>query len=107
MKRGDVVVCAMSGDYGKPRPAVIIQSDLFNPTHASIVVCPITSHIVEAPLFRIDIPSNSETGLKKNSQVMVDKLTAIRVDRIESSIGSLGIKQREALDKAVRLWLHV
>ncbi|PCI41423.1 MAG: hypothetical protein COB41_10635 [Proteobacteria bacterium] len=107
MKRGDVVVCAMSGDDGKPRPAVVIQSDLFNPTHASIVVCPITSHIVEAPLFRMDIPSNSETGLKKDSQVMVDKLTAIRADRIESSIGSLGIKQREVLDKAVRLWLNV
>jgi len=38
---------------------------------------------------------------------MVDKLTAVRADRIESSIGSLGIKQREELDKAVRLWLNV
>ncbi|MDX8409270.1 MAG: type II toxin-antitoxin system PemK/MazF family toxin [Mariprofundales bacterium] len=67
MKRGDVVVCALAGDYGKPRPAVVVQSDLFNPTHASIVVCPITSHLVEAPLFRINIPANSKTGLKKPS----------------------------------------
>jgi mRNA interferase MazF len=43
MERGDIIICALSGDYGKPRPAVVIQSDLFNPTHASITVCPITT----------------------------------------------------------------
>jgi len=107
MKRGDVVTCALAGDYGKPRPAVIIQSDLFNPTHASIVVCPVTSHIVNAPLFRVDIPCDSKTGLKKESQIMVDKLTAIRADRIKNSIGSLNIKQRAELDKAVKLWLGI
>ena len=105
MKRGDVVVCALAGDYGKPRPAVIIQSDLFNPTHASIVVCPVTSHIVNAPLFRINIPSDSKTGLKRDSQVMVDKLTAIRADRIEHCIGSLDAKQKAEIDRAVKLWL--
>jgi len=107
MKRGDVVVCALPGDYGKPRPALIVQSDLFNPTHASIVVCPITSHLVNAPLFRLAIPSNNETGLKKNSQVMVDKLTAIRADRIEQCIGSVSKKQRIEIDKAIKLWLDV
>ncbi|MFQ5356613.1 MAG: type II toxin-antitoxin system PemK/MazF family toxin [Mariprofundaceae bacterium] len=62
-----MVVSAVSGDYGKPRPAVVIQSDLFNPTHANIVVCPVTSRLAEAPLFRMDVPSNSETGLKNGS----------------------------------------
>ena len=32
IKRGDIVTCALSGDYGKPRPAVVVQSDLFNKT---------------------------------------------------------------------------
>ena len=41
MERGDIIICVLNGDYGKPRPAVVIQSDLFNPTHASITVCPI------------------------------------------------------------------
>ncbi len=67
MKRGDIIICALSGDYGNPRPAVIIQSDLFNPTHASIVVCPITSHIIEAPLFRLSLAANSKTGLEKSA----------------------------------------
>ena len=44
MKRGTIVVVAAPGAYtGKPRPAVVVQSDLFNPTHASLTICPITS----------------------------------------------------------------
>lgn len=105
MKRGDIVVCALSGDYGKPRPAVIIQSDLFNPTHASIIVCPITSHIVEAPLFRLTLPANNKTGLEKSSQIMVDKVTAIRTGRIKERIGSLNSTQKKQMDKAIKLWL--
>lgn len=105
MKRGDIVLCALAGDYGKPRPAVIIQSDLFNSTHASIVVCPITSHIVEAPLFRLHLPADGKTGLKTDSRIMVDKMTAIRTDRIRKRIGSLSAKQRPDLDKAIKLWV--
>ncbi len=52
MRRGDVVLVAVPGDYGKPRPAVVIQTDLANETHASFVVCPMTSYIQDAPLFR-------------------------------------------------------
>lgn len=48
MERGDIVICVLSGDYGKQSPAVVIQSDLFNPTHSSITVCPMTSHLTEA-----------------------------------------------------------
>ena len=53
MRRGDIVICVLASDHGKPRPAVIVQSDLFNETHDSISVCPITTHLVEAPLFRL------------------------------------------------------
>ena len=52
MRRGDVVTVATSGDYGKPRPAVIVQTDAFPESHASIVVCPMTSELVVAPDFR-------------------------------------------------------
>jgi len=103
--RGDIVICALSGDYGKPRPAVVTQSDLFNPTHASIVVCPITSHCVDAPLFRLPLPANNKTGLKRTSQIMVDKIVGIRSDRISQKTGALDAKQQTALDKAVKLWL--
>jgi mRNA interferase MazF len=64
VKRGDVVVCAASGDYRKPRPALVVQSDLFNPTHASITICPITSALQDAPLFRITIDPSAANGLR-------------------------------------------
>ena len=69
VKRGDLVVVAMQGDYGKPRPAVVVQADLFNRTHSSVVMCLITSHLEDAPLFRIPVPSGRTTGLKLQSQV--------------------------------------
>jgi mRNA interferase MazF len=82
MERGDIIICALSGDYGKPRPAVVIQSDLFNPTHASITVCPITSHLIEAPLFRLSLVPNKLTGLTSVSQIMIDKINAFFVGRL-------------------------
>jgi mRNA interferase MazF len=77
-QRGDVVICILSGDYGKPRPAVVIQSDFFNETHASVVVCPVSSELTGLNLFRIAIPESAITGLHKPSEVMVDKLSAVR-----------------------------
>ena len=105
MKRGDVVICAVSGDYCKPRPAVVLQSDLFNPTHASIVVCPITSHLVDAPLFRLQLEPSQRNGLLASSQIMVDKLIAIKVDEIHAVIGDLVSEEIQKLDSAVKLWL--
>src|SRR5436305_823443 len=43
MRRGDVVTVAATGDYGKPRPAVIVQTDALPAGHASVVVCQMTS----------------------------------------------------------------
>ena len=87
MKRGDVVVCAAPGGYGKPRPAVVVQSDLFNGTHASVAVCLITSHLEDAPLFRIPVPSGRMTGLKRESQVMVNKVWRSPVTRLRGVPG--------------------
>jgi len=105
LRCGDIVICALAGDYGKPRPAVVVQSDLFNDTHASTTVCPVTSHLVDAPLFRLPLPAGSKTGLEKPSEIMVDKMVAIRSDRIDGKIGDLNAKQRKSLDQALRLWL--
>ena len=107
MKRGDVVLCCISGDYGKPRPAVIVQSDLFNETHASIVVCPITSHLIDAPLFRLHFAATKKNGLLKSSQIMVDKLCAIKRDKITEKIGALTLKEQETITNALKLWLNL
>ena len=105
VKRGDVVVVAMPGDYGKPRPALVIQSDLFNETHASVTVAPVTSTIVDAPLFRLTVDPSSSNGLRSLSQIMVDKATAVRRDRIGKAIGRLDDTTMIRVNRAVALWL--
>lgn len=66
MKHGDVVIVAIAGNYGKPRPAVVVQTDLVSDTHTSIVVCPVISHLQEAELFRLTITPSPGNGLQKN-----------------------------------------
>jgi mRNA interferase MazF len=89
MKRGDVVIVAAAGDYGKPRPAVIVQTDALPQTHASVVICQMTSEIVDAPDFRITVDPTSRNGLQVRSQVMADKPVTVRRGRIKQLIGSL------------------
>ena len=89
MKRGDVVIVAAAGDYGKPRPAVIVQTDAFPETHASVVICQMTSTIVDAPDFRVTIEASEGNGLRARSQVMADKPVTVRRERIGRPIGRL------------------
>jgi mRNA interferase MazF len=107
VKRGDVVICAAPADYGKPRPAVVVQSDLFNDSHSSVVVCLITSHLADAPLFRIPVPAGRTTGLKLESQVMVDKVMAIPRNKITGRAGALPAVVLKEVDHALRLWLEL
>lgn len=107
IKRGDVVVSSSRGDFGKPRPALVVQSDLFNPTHASVVICPITSYLLEATLFRLTISPNRENGLKVESQVMVDKITAIKREHIAKKIGKIDETEAASVDRALSIWLDL
>ena len=107
IRRGDVVICAAPGDYGKPRPAVVVQSDLFNGTHSSVVVCLITSHLEDAPLFRIPVSAGKTTGLKLESQVMVDRVIAIPRNKITGRAGALPTHAMKEVDQALRLWLEL
>jgi mRNA interferase MazF len=89
MKRGDVVIVAAAGDYGKPRPAVVVQTDAFPETHPSVVICQLTSDVVDAPDFRVTIEPNERNGLRIRSQVMADKPVTVRRERIGQLIGRL------------------
>ena len=73
MKRGCLVTVTLSGDYGKPTPALVVQSDFFE-AHPSLTVLPITSDLNPAPLCRITVGPSESTGLTKSSQIMVDKV---------------------------------
>lgn len=80
---------AASGDYGKPRPAVVVQTDALPAEHASVIVCQMTSDIVQAPDFRVSIEPSEMNGLRKRSQIMADKPVTIRRERVGRTIGSL------------------
>jgi mRNA interferase MazF len=86
VKRGDFITVALSGDYGKPQPALVIQSD-FLPETDSVLVCLLTTTLRAAPLYRLALPAGERTGLRETSQVMVDKIMAVRRDRCGAPIG--------------------
>ena len=106
MTRGAIVVMAARGAYtSKPRPAVVVQANVFNRDHSSVTVCPITSECEDAPIFRITLPSGGRTGLTSVSQVMVDKVVSIPREAIGRQIGFCDPVYVDAIDEALRVWL--
>jgi mRNA interferase MazF len=101
MKRGDVITVALSGDYGKPRPAVIVQSDVLPSSHASVVVCQMTSELERVSTFRVAIDPSKENGLRLPSQVMADKPASILRERVGRVIGRLSPADMGRVDVAL------
>ena len=104
MTRGDLVTIVLQGAYGKPRPALVIQSDLFE-AHPSVTILPVTSALRDTPLFRIGVEPDQRNGLRKPSQVMVDKSQTVARDKIGDMIGRLDDKTMLAVDRALTVFL--
>lgn len=104
MRRGDLVTVAMPGDFGKPRPALVIQSDQFSET-ATITVLLLSGTLVDAPLIRLDVEPSPENGLRKRSQVMIDKTMSVRRDRIGEPFGRLDDGTMIAVTRLTALFL--
>jgi mRNA interferase MazF len=105
MKRGDIIVCVIAGDYGKPRPAVVVQSNHITEDDCdSVVVCPITSTIT-AKKFRVRLQPSSDNGLQNFSEIMTDKIVAIRRDKIRDSIGTLDTNDLAQFNTCLRFVL--
>jgi mRNA interferase MazF len=102
MTRGDVVIVSLPGDYGKPRPALIIQSMRFA-HHPSITLLPITSHLIDAPLLRIDIGPGG--GLDRPSQIQIDKAQTARHERIGGVVGHAKAATMTAVNRALAVFL--
>jgi mRNA interferase MazF len=105
LKRGDIVTVAAQGDYGKPRPALIVQTDVFNDIHASITVVPLTGTIINAPLFRITLDPSRQNGLSRVSQIMVDKVLTLPREKIGKRVGRLGNTLMIRVGRALSVWL--
>jgi mRNA interferase MazF len=88
LRRGDLVTVAAQGDYGKPRPAIIVQSDALN-TADSVLVALLTSTVKDAPFYRLTVEPTEANGLKVLSQVMVDKVLAYPRAKCGPVIGRL------------------
>jgi mRNA interferase MazF len=104
ISRGDLVTVALPGDYGKPRPALIIQADAFAGL-PSVTVLPLTSELHDWPLFRVTLEPESQNGLEKPSQIMIDKTVTVPRRRIGRRIGSADAATLRAVDAALAKFL--
>ena len=105
MKRGEIWTVAGGAAYaGKPRPAVIVQDDRFD-ANDSIVVCPLTTDPTPAPIFRLPVPANPQSGLRSPCRLMVDKLTAVPRKRLGTLVGSLTSDELRTLNRALFVFL--
>ncbi|MGE0280148.1 MAG: type II toxin-antitoxin system PemK/MazF family toxin [Rhizobiaceae bacterium] len=106
MKRGDLVTVAMTGDYGKPRPALIVQADLFADTE-SVTVLLVSSHLVEAEFGRITIDPSPVNGLLTSSQIMIDKAMTVPRAKAGRVIGRLDSETMGRIDRAIALFFGI
>jgi mRNA interferase MazF len=106
MRRGDFLAVVMQGDFGKPRPALVIQADHFS-EHASVTVLPVTSTLVDAPLLRITVHPTASNGLQQPSQVMVDKAMTIRRDKVGPSFGSIDVDALIEVERCLAVFLGI
>jgi mRNA interferase MazF len=106
MMRGDFVTIAMRGDFGKPRPALVMQSDHFN-AHATVTVLPVTSALVNAPLLRITVQPGPQSGLQKPSQVMVDKAMTVKRDKVGQAFGRIEPDALVEVERCLAVFLGI
>ena len=90
----------MTGDFGKPRPVVVIQTDRVGVTD-SILICQISSDLQDLSSIRIDLPANAETGLERPSQIMVEKIFAVIKVKCRQHIGRIDDKAQARLNEAL------
>jgi len=106
-RRGDLVPVAVQGNFGKPRPALVVQSDLFNETHPTVMLCLITSELRQAPIFRLTVEPTAANGLKQTSQVQIDKVMSVLRERIGTSFGRLDDAAMVKVNRALAVFAGI
>ena len=100
MKRGDLVTVVLPGAYGKPRPAVIIQSDRYEALE-SVTFLPLTSDVLPKQVFRITVAPTAENGLQTQSQIMTDKCSTLPLEKVGDVFGRLDATDLVRVDRAL------
>jgi mRNA interferase MazF len=103
-RRGELVTIAMAGDYGKPRPALVIRSDAFSDL-PSVTVLRITSELHDWPLLRITVTPNTKNGLRRPSQIMIDKAATVPRSKLGSCIGRIESDTLRSVEQALQVFL--
>ena len=106
MRRGDLVTVATPGDYGKPRPALVIQSDLLEEM-PSVTLCLVTSTLRDAPIFRITVDPSPDNGLRSVSQIQVDKVLTVARERIGGTIGRLDDETMLKVNRSLAVFIGI
>lgn len=106
MIRGDLVTIALQGDFGKPRPALVIQADPFS-TLGSVTVLPVTSTVVAAPLLRVTVHPTPGTGLERVSQVMIDKTSTVKRDKVGPVFGRIEADTLLEIERCLAVFLGI
>jgi mRNA interferase MazF len=106
MRRGDLVTVAAPGDFGKPRPALVVQSDLFEEL-PSVTLCLVTSALRNAPIFRITVDPSPENGLQRISQIQVDKTLTVARERVGRIIGRLDDATLLKVNRSLAVFLGI
>ena len=106
MTRGDLVTITLQGDFGKPRPALVIQADAFD-EHTTVTVLPVTSTLVAAPLLRITVQPSAGNGLQKSSQVMIDKAMTVKREKLGLAFGRIDGDVMVEVERCLAVFLGI
>jgi mRNA interferase MazF len=106
MKRGDIIILAPPSPFNKPRPGLIIQAEVFAEKE-TVTVALISSDPAYTNGFRVPIQPSVRNGLRKPSEIMIDNLQTIRLDRIGGFAGEAEPEVMRQVDIALRLFLSL
>lgn len=106
MRRGDLVTIALQGDFGKPRPALIVQSDHFD-AHPTVAVLLVSGALVASPLLRVTVEPDELNGLRARSQIMVDKAMTVMRGKVGPAFGALGQDRMLEVERCLALFLGI
>ncbi len=99
-----MVTIALTGDYGKPRPALVVQSDAFAAI-PSVTVLPLTSDLHDEDLIRITLAPTPDNGLRATSQVMIDKAVTVSRGKAGAVVGRVDAEALRSVDLALGRFL--
>lgn len=106
-RSGDIVLAASPGDYGKPRPCLVIQSELFADL-PSVTFCMLTTTLRTGhPLVRITMEPSAKNGLHETSQIAIDKIMTLPITRIAKKIGEADADMMLQVTRALAVFLGV